>query len=121
MIFQEGVGLPDIKINQLKNRLYIFLQDGLPTKMPAFVRKLESACLALIPGFTCLAFIPPGGLERRCDRDLFSNATDLATVYGARKVVCLRGAGEQSGDRPVPRPRSLSLRRPVKQIDDPLT
>jgi len=100
--------LPDIRINKLKNRLYIFLQVWIPTELPAFVRKLESACLALIPGFTCLAVIPSSGLDHRRDQDLFSNTMDLISAYGAKKVVCVKAAGEKlSGRRsnPASRPR----------------
>ena len=91
--------MPDIRINKLKNRLYIFLQVWIPTELPAFVRKLESACLALIPGFTCLAVIPSSGLDHRRDRDLFSNTMDLISAYGAKKVVCVKAAGEKFSDR----------------------
>jgi hypothetical protein len=110
--------LPDIRINKLKNRLYIFLQVWMPTELPVFVRKLESACLALIPGFTCLAVIPSSGLDHRRDRDLFSNTMDLISAYGAKKVVCVKAAGEKFSDRPTSIPMSFQSRLPVKQAAD---
>jgi len=110
--------LPDIRINKLKNRLYIFLQVWIPTELPAFVRKLESACLALIPGFTCLAVIPSSGFDHRRDQDLFSNTMDLISAYGAKKVVCVKAAGEKLSDRLTSIPMSLQSRIPVKQAAD---
>ena len=110
--------MPDIGINKLKNRLYIFLQVWMPTELPAFVRKLESACLALIPGFTCLAIIPSSGLNHRRDRDLFSNTIDLISAYGAKKVVCVNAAGEKFSDRLTSIPMSFISRLPVKQAAD---
>ena len=115
---QEGVGLPDIRINKLKNRLYIFLQVWIPTERPAFVRKLESACLALIPGFSCLAVIPSSGLDHRRDQDFFNNTMDLISAYGAKKVVCVKAAGEQFSDRHTPIPMSFQTRIPVEQAAD---
>lgn len=116
--FQEGIGLPDIRINKLKNRLYIFLQDWIPTEMPVFVRKLELACLALIPGFTCLAVIPPSGLDHRRDRDLLGNTTDLISVYGARKVVCVKAAGDRLSHQLSSIQIAFQSRIPVKQAAD---
>lgn len=110
--------MPDIRINKLKNRLYIFLQDWIPTEMPVFVRKLELACLALIPGFTCLAVIPPSGLDHRRDRDLLGNTTDLISAYGARKVVCVNAADDQLRGRPASIPMSFQSRIPVEQAVD---
>jgi len=110
--------LPDIRINKLKNRLYIFLQDWIPTELPGFVRKLESACLALIPGFTCLAVIPSSGLDNRRDRDFFSNTMDLISAYGAKKVVCVNAAGEQFSERRTSIPMSFQSRISVKQAAD---
>lgn len=107
--------MPDIRINKLKNRLYIFLQVWIPTELPDFVRKLESACLALIPGFTCLAVIPPSGLDHRRDRYLFSNTVDLISAYGAKKMVCVNAAGEQISARLTSIPMSFQSRIPVKQ------
>jgi hypothetical protein len=115
---QEGVGLPAIRINKLKNRLFIFLQVWIPTERLAYVRKLESACLALIPGFTCLAVIPSGGLDNRRDRDLFSNTIDLISAYGAKKVVCVKAAGEKFSGRLTSIPMSFQSRLPVKQAAD---
>jgi hypothetical protein len=110
--------LPDIRINKLKNRLYIFLQVLMPAELPAFVRKLESACLALIPGFTCLAVIPSRGLVHRRDQDLFSNTMDLISTYGAKKVVFVKAPGEKLDDRPESIPTSFQSRIAVKQAAD---
>ena len=110
--------MPDIRINRLKNRLYIFLHVWIPTELPDFVRKLESACLALIPGFTCLAVIPPSGLDHRRDQDLFSNTMDLISAYGAKQVVCVKATGKQFSDRHSSIPMPFQSRIPVKQAAD---
>ena len=110
--------MPDIRINKLKNRLYIFLHAWIPTELPGFVRKLESACLALIPGFTCLAVIPSSGFDHRRDRDFFSNTMDLISAYGAKKVVCVNAAGEQFSERLTSIPMSFQSRISVKQATD---
>jgi hypothetical protein len=110
--------LPDIRINKLKNRLYIFLHVWIPTELPGFVRKLESACLALIPGFTCLAVIPSRGLDHRRERDFFSNTVDLISAYGAKKMVCVTAAGEQPSARLASIPVSFQSRIPLKQAAD---
>jgi hypothetical protein len=115
---REGVDLPDIRINKLKNRLYIFLHGWIPTELPGFVLKLESACLALIPGFSCLAVIPSSGLDHRCNRDFFSNTMDLISAYGAKKVVCVNAAAEQFSERLTSIPMPFQSRIPVKQAAD---
>ena len=90
----------------------------MPTELPDFVRTLESACLALIPGFTCLAVIPSSGLGHRCNRDFFSNTMDLISAYGAKKVVCVNAAGEQFSERLTSIPMSFQSRISVKQTAD---
>ncbi|MGW8187004.1 MAG: hypothetical protein ACWGNK_07050 [Desulfobacterales bacterium] len=110
--------MPDIRINKLKNRLYIFLQIWIPTELPGFVRKLESACLALIPGFSCLAVISSSGLDHRRERDFFSNTMDLISVYGAQKVVCVNAADEQFRGRLTSIPMSFQSRLSAKQAAD---
>jgi hypothetical protein len=110
--------LPDIRINKLKNRLYIFLHVWIPSELPGFVRKLESACLALIPGFTCLAVIPSSGLDHRRDRDFFSSTMDLISAYGAKKVVCINAPGEQFSDRLPSIPMSIQSHISVRQAAD---
>ena len=90
----------------------------MPTERPGFVRTLESACLALIPGFTCLAVIPSSGLDHRCNRDFFSNTMDLISAYGAKKVVCVNAAGEQFSERLASIPMSFQSRISVKQAAD---
>jgi hypothetical protein len=110
--------LPDIRINKLKNRLYIFLHVWIPTELPGFVRKLESACLALIPGFTCLAVIPSNGLDLRRDREYFSNTLALISAYGAKKVVCVNATGEQFSERPPSMTMSFQSHISAKQAAD---
>jgi hypothetical protein len=84
--------LPDIRINTLKNRLTIVSNNWIPTDIPVFVRKLEAACLVLVPGFTCRAIVPYGSPENRRDGDFLRYTTDLITAYGAGKIVFLKGA-----------------------------
>ncbi|MEJ2473187.1 MAG: hypothetical protein P8Y74_04785 [Desulfobacterales bacterium] len=96
----------------------MYLHVWMPTELPDFVRTLESACLALIPGFTCLAVIPSSGLGHRCNRDFFSNTMDLISAYGAKKVVCVNAAGEQFSERLTSIPMSFQSRISVKQAAD---
>jgi len=43
--------MPNVRINSLKNRLYITLRDWEQADMCAYVQKIESACKELASGF----------------------------------------------------------------------
>jgi len=82
--------MPKVQINLLKNRLYITLNDWNQGDMPVYVQKIESACRALVPGFTCVAVLRKNGLLRQIDKDLLFNTTDLISAYGVSKVAYVR-------------------------------
>ncbi|MFZ0243821.1 MAG: hypothetical protein WAL90_19430 [Desulfobacterales bacterium] len=105
--------MQDIRINKLRNRLYIYFQNRIPAQVPVFVRKLEESCQALIPGFTCLAVIPLNGFECRSSRDFFIHTTDLISAYGAKKMVCVRVAGSAPCGRRAPLPASVHAGLPL--------
>ena len=82
--------MPNVKINALKNRLYITLRDWEQADMRAYVQKIESACQALSPGFTCLFVLHKKGLIHQKNKDLLFRTTDLLSAYGASKVAYVR-------------------------------
>lgn len=91
--------MPEIKIDVQKNRLYLTLTAWKRADMPAYVRKIESACRKLDPGFTCLTVFRKKGKLSRKDNDLFFNTTGLISAYGASKVVIIykdTGGGKNS-------------------------
>ncbi|MFZ0614040.1 MAG: hypothetical protein WAM73_17500 [Desulfobacterales bacterium] len=110
--------MQEIRINRLRNRLYVFFQNRIPAQVPVFVRKLEASCQALIPGFTCLAVIPLDGLGRQSARDFFNHTTDLISAYGASKTVCVRGKAGPPRARLAVIPASLHARMPLEQAAD---
>jgi hypothetical protein len=65
-----------------------------------------------------LAVIPTSGLDHQRDQDLFSNTMDLISAYGAKKVVCVKAAGEQFSNRLTSIPMSFHSRMSVKQAAD---
>ena len=81
--------MSEIKIDIQKNRLYLTLTAWKRADMPAYVRKIESACRTLNPGFTCLTVFRKKGKLNRKDNDLFFNTTGLISAYGASKVVII--------------------------------
>lgn len=97
--------MSEININIQKNRLYLTLTAWKRADMPAYVRKIESACKALIPGFTCLAVFRKKGQLSRQDNDLFFNTTGLISAYGASKVVIIYKdkGGRKNGLAAIPR------------------
>ena len=78
----------DVKINSIKNRLYITMGDLKSADIAAYVNKIESACSNLAPGFTCLTVLNKKGLLRQREKDLLFNTVDLIYTYGASKIVC---------------------------------
>lgn len=57
--------MPDVKLNGLKNRLYITLSDWKQADMRTYVQHIESACKTLVSGFTCLIILQSvNGYER---------------------------------------------------------
>lgn len=62
--------------------------------MLAYVQKIESACQALAPGFTCLFVFRNKGLSHRKNKDLLFNTTDLLSAYGACKIAYVRTSKE---------------------------
>jgi hypothetical protein len=87
---RKEADMPEVQINLLKNRLYITLEDWDQGDMPVYVQKIESACKALVPGFTCVAVLRKNGLIRQIDKDLLFNTTDLISAYGVSKVAYVR-------------------------------
>lgn len=81
--------MPDVRLNSLKNRLYITIGDWDQADMRPYVRKIESACKALVPGFSCLVVLIKKGLIRQKEKDLVFSTKDLISAYGASKVVCV--------------------------------
>lgn len=81
--------MSEIEIDIRKNRLYLTLTGWKKADMPAYVRKIESACRTLNPGFTCLTVFQKRGKLNRKDNDLFFNTTGLISAYGASKVVII--------------------------------
>ncbi len=67
----------NVQINPINNRLYITLGDLKNVDITVCVRKIESACKYLSPGFTCLTVLNKKGLVRQSDEDLLFNTTDL--------------------------------------------
>ena len=92
--------MPEVQINLLKNRLYITLDDWDQGDMPVYVRKIESACKALVPGFTCVAVLRKNGLIRQIDKDLLFNTTDLISAYGVSKVAYVRNNTAEENEIP---------------------
>ncbi|MBC8431949.1 MAG: hypothetical protein H8D96_08505 [Desulfobacterales bacterium] len=82
--------MPNVRINGLKNRLYITLRDWEQADMFAYVQKIESACKALASGFTCLLVLQKNGLIHQKNKDLLFSTTDLISAYGASKVAYVR-------------------------------
>ncbi len=115
---REDAGMQEIRINKLRNRLYVLFQERMPAQVPAFVRKLEAACRALVPGFTCLAVIPEDGLGCPCSRDFFIHTADLISAYGARKMVCVRDEGPAPRRRRAALPASVHACMPLIQAAD---
>jgi hypothetical protein len=81
--------MSEIKIDVRKNRMYLTLTAWKRADMPAYVRKIESACRKLNPGFTCLTVFRKKGKLSRKDNDLFINTTGLISAYGASQVVII--------------------------------
>ncbi len=79
--------MPAVRINPIKNRLYITLRGRDPVDVNAYVQKIESACNALAPSFTCLLVLETNKMIRQKDKDLLFNTTDLISAYGAGRVV----------------------------------
>lgn len=92
--------MPEVQIDLLKNRLYITLEDWDQGDMPVYVRKIESACKALVPGFTCVAVLRKNGLIRQIDKDLLFNTTDLISAYGVSKVAYVRQNHAEENELP---------------------
>ena len=77
---------PHIQSDPLKNRLNIMVNRWRRDDMRAYVQDIESACSALIPGFTCLFVL--NGTRHICqtDIDLLASTVDLVSAYGAGRV-----------------------------------
>jgi len=97
---RKEVDMPEVQINLLKNRLYITLNDWDQGDMPVYVQKIESACRALVPGFTCVAVLRKNGLLRQIDKDLLFNTTDLISAYGVSKVAYVRNNQAEENENP---------------------
>ena len=78
--------MPAVRSNPIKNRLYITLRGRDKADMVDYVQKIESACKALAPSFTCLLVLQTTGMIRQKDKDLIFKTTDLISAYGAGRV-----------------------------------
>ncbi len=80
----------DIRIDPIKNRLYINLGIDGNIDIAAYVEEVEDACKYLIPGFTCLIDLNKKELVRQSDKDLLFNTADLIYAYGAGRIIHIR-------------------------------
>jgi hypothetical protein len=120
--------MSEIKIDIQKNRLYLTLTVWKQSDMPAYVRKIESACRTLNPGFTCLTVFRKKGRLSRKDNDLFFNTTGLISAYGASRVVIIHKekGGRRNGLSAIPRDykalipvqRALNKKQAENILDD---
>ena len=79
-----------IRIDAIKNRLYINLGIDERIDVADYVNELENACKYLIPGFTCLIDLNKKKMVRQSDKDLLFNTADLVYAYGAGKIIHIR-------------------------------
>ncbi len=87
----------DVQINSIKNRLYITMGDLKSADIATYVKKFESACRSLAPGFTCLTVLNKKGLIRQREKNLLFNTVDLIYAYGVSKIVYVRENNNNSG------------------------
>lgn len=87
----------DVKINPIKNRLYITLGDCNYIDFSAYVIQIENACKYLVSGFTCLTVLNGKGILRQSDKDLLFNTADLVYSYGASRIVNVKKSTNSSG------------------------
>ena len=87
----------DVRIDPIKNRLYITIGVWNYADIAAYVNDIESACKDLVPGFTCLTVFKRNGIVRQSDRDQLFNTADLIYAYGATKIVHVTKNNESSG------------------------
>ena len=107
--------MSEIKIDVQKNRLYLTLTAWKRADMPTYVRKIESACRKLNPGFTCLTVFRKKGKLSRKDNDLFFNTTGLISAYGASKVVIIYKDASRGKNSLGAIPRGYEAFIPVQQ------
>jgi hypothetical protein len=88
--------MPDIRLNSLKNRLYITLKNWDQINRYTYVQNIESACRTLVFGFTCLIVLKKNGMIRQKDKDLLFSTADLISAYGAAKVVIVKKTGKST-------------------------
>lgn len=87
----------DVRIDPLKNRLYITMGAWNYADNAAYINDIESACKDLVPGFTCLTVFKNNGIVRQSDRDLLFNTADLVYAYGAGKIVHVKKESDTLG------------------------
>jgi hypothetical protein len=76
-----------IRINPIKNRMYVILKDGNTNDITEYVNTIENACGDLAYNFSCVAVLDKKGIVRQSDIDLLFNTVDLIYAYGAGRIV----------------------------------
>ena len=84
----------EIVIDQRKNRLYLSMDTGDTVEIKTCVEKIEDACRALVPGFTCVVAFLRNGSFKQVHGDLLFHIEDLIYAYGAKKIVRVREKGD---------------------------
>jgi len=79
-----------IRINPIKNRMYIILKDGNMNDSAAYVNTIENACGDLPYNFSCVVVLDKKGIVRQSDIDLLFNTMDLIYAYGADRIILVR-------------------------------
>ncbi len=76
-----------IRINPIKNRMYVILRDGNTNDITEYVNIIENACGDLANNFSCVAVLDKKERVRQNDLDLLFNTVDLIYAYGAGRIV----------------------------------
>ena len=79
-----------VRVNLLKNRMYIFLNDAIEGNTKAYVNAIENACQDLISNFSCVAVLDKKRIVRQSDIDLLFDTVNLIYAYGADRIILVK-------------------------------